>query len=182
MVRWMATRYLGGVSDIPIGERCISAQDHQPTCWVSWTWRGRSIKWGDAALTWKKWKCLASYTYSSKGDAILSSARPSSSFEVVAHQVFCWSFEYFLHVCGNGQQWGHRNASQIPTFIKSLCVCNYTQSGWDRAQSHSSKPCGNNLEVLGIEWAAPGIYTGCPTGAKQSSTHMAMEHRTQCLW
>ena len=53
---------------------------------------------------------------------------------------------------------------------------NYTQSGWDRAKSHSNKPCGNNSEVLGIEWAAAGICTGCRTGAKQSSTHMAIEH------
>jgi hypothetical protein len=29
---------------------------------------------------------------------------------------------------------------------------------------------------LGIEWAALGICTGCPTWAKQSSAHLAIEH------
>jgi len=87
-----------------------------------------------------------------------------------------------MHVCGNGQQWAHRNAAQFPRFAKSLCVCNYSQSGRDRSQSDSSKPCGNNSEVLGIEWAAPGICTGCPSGAKQSSTPMAIEPWTQWLW
>jgi len=50
--------------------------------------------------------------------------------------------------------------------LKSLCVRNYTPSGWDRPRSHSSKPWGNTAEVLGIEWAAPGICKGCLTGGK----------------
>jgi len=61
------------------------------------------------------------------------------------------------------------------------CVCNYTQIGRDRPQSHSSIPCGNNSIVLGIGRAAAGIYTGYPTGAKQSSLYMATEHWTQWL-
>jgi hypothetical protein len=39
-----------------------------------------------------------------KGSVILSSSWPSSSFEVVAHKVYCGSSGYFLHVCRNGQQ------------------------------------------------------------------------------
>jgi hypothetical protein len=50
-------------------------------------------------------------TYSSKGCAIFPSARPSSSFELVAHKVFCGLFGYILHMCGNGQRREHRNAS-----------------------------------------------------------------------
>jgi hypothetical protein len=94
----------------------------------------------------------------------------------------CAWFGYFLPVCRNGQQWVHRNAAQILTFAKFLCDCNYTQSGWVRPETHSSKPCDNDSEVLGIKWAVPGICTGCPTGAKQSATHMAIEHLTQWLW
>jgi hypothetical protein len=89
---------------------------------------------------------------------------------------------YFLHVCQNGQRWAHRNAAQMLGFTKSLCLCNYTQSRRDRPQSHSSKPCSDNAEVQGIEWTAAGICTSCPTGAKQSSTQMAIELRTQWLW
>ena len=41
-----------------------------------------------------------------KGGAILSSARLSSLFEVVAHKVVCWKFEYIRHVCSNCTGWG----------------------------------------------------------------------------
>jgi len=68
-------------------------------------------------------------------------------------QRFCGSFGYILQVCRNGQLWVRRNAAQIPRSTKSVCVCNYTQRGLDTAQSHSSKPCGNNSEVPGIVWA-----------------------------
>jgi len=37
------------------------------------------------------------------------------------------------------------------------CVRNYTQSGWDRPQSHVSKPCGNNSEDLGVQWAVASL-------------------------
>ena len=106
----------------------------------------------------------------------------SSSFEVVAQKRFCRSLGYFLHVCRDEQWWAHRNAAQIPRFAKSLCVHNFTQSGWDRPQSHRSKLCDNNSEVLGIEWAAPGICMDCPTGAKQSYTHLVIKHWTKWLW
>jgi len=36
-------------------------------------------------------------------------------------------------------------------FAKSLCIRNYTQSRQARPKSHSSKPCGNNSEVLGVD-------------------------------
>jgi len=117
-----------------------------------------------------------------KDSVMLSTARPSSSFEVVAHKVFCRSFGCFLLVCRTGQWWAHRNAAQIQRFAKSHCVHIYTQSRWDRPKSHHSKPWGNNSDVLGIEWAAAGMCTGCPIGAKQSSTHLAIEHWKKWLW
>jgi hypothetical protein len=55
---------------------------------------------------------------------------------------------YMFAELGNDE---HRNAAQIPRFAKSLCVCNYTQSGWDRPKSHNSKACSNNSDVLGIK-------------------------------
>jgi hypothetical protein len=125
---------------------------------------------------------LASRTSSPKDGAILSAARPCSSFEVVASKVIYRLFGLILHVCGNGQWWAHRIVAPIPRFPKSRCVCNYTQSGWDSLTSHKSKPCGNNSEVLGIEWAVPGLYTGCPTWASQSSTNLAIAHWTKWLW
>jgi len=181
-VPWMGTQYLGRFSDLPMAEMEISTNACQGTGGVSRTWRGQNIKSGTPACTWNLFLCLASCTSPSNAGAILSSARPRASFEVGAHKVFCGPFRYILHVCSNGHQWAHRNAAQTPTFAKSLCVCNYTQSGWDSPQSHSSKPCGDNSEVLGIEWAAAGNCTGRPNGAKQSSTKMAIVHRTQWLW
>jgi hypothetical protein len=35
--------------------------------------------------------------------------------------------------------------------LSNPCVRNYTQSGKDRPQSHSSKPCGDKSEVLGVD-------------------------------
>jgi hypothetical protein len=117
-----------------------------------------------------------------QGHAILSSAGPSSSFEVVAHIVSCGLVGYSPDLFGNGQWWANRNGAQIPRFAKSLCVCNYAQCGWDRPQSHSSKPCGNNSENLCMEWVVPGLCTGCLTRATQSPTHLAIEHWTRWLW
>jgi len=179
---WMATRYLGGFSAFPTAARHISANAFQRICGVSRAWQRWSINWGSHAHTWKSSMLLALCTFFSKGGAILSYARRSSSIEVVAHKAFCRQLGYILYVSGNGQQWVNRYAAQIPRFAKSLCVGNYTQSGWNRPQCHSSKPCGYNSEVLSIEWAAAGIYAGCPTGAKHRFTHMATEHWTHKLW
>jgi hypothetical protein len=176
MGQWIATGYLAGLWDFPIAGGHISTDCCQCCCVVSHTWRRWSIKWGTLAWTWKWLKHLASCTPSSKGGFILSTARPSSSFEVVAYNAFGGSSGLFLHICWNGQRWAHRNAAQIPRFAKCLNVCNYNQSGWDVPKSHSSKPCGNISEVLGIEWAAPGHCRGCPTVAKQSPTYMAIGH------
>ena len=144
IVRWMATPYFGGFSNLLMAERDISAKAYQRICRVSRTWRRRRIQWCASVHTWMSSKHLASCTSTSKGRSTSSSARPGLSLEVVAHKVICGSFGYFLHVCKNGQWRVHRNAAQIPRFTKSLCVCYYTQSGWDRPQSHSSKPCGEN--------------------------------------
>jgi len=107
---------------------------------------------------------LAQCTSCSTGGSILSTARPNSTFQVVAKKMVSRSVGYFLHVCGNGQRLVQRNATQIPRITKSLCIHNYTKSAWEKPESHSSKPCCNDSEVWGIEWAAPGICTGCPTG------------------
>jgi len=47
------------------------------------------------------WPCALS---PQKAVPFLSSAWPTSSFEVVADQGFCRSFGYFLHVYRNGQR------------------------------------------------------------------------------
>jgi len=94
---------------------------------------------------------------------------------------FLWILGYWRHVFRNGQQWPPRNAAEIPRFAQCLCVCNYTKSGFDRPQSQRCKPCSNNSEVLGIEWAVAEIWTSYPTGAKLCSTHMAVEYWTQWL-
>jgi len=182
MIRWVATQYLGEFSDVLMAGRHISANAYPWTCGESQTWWRRSIEWGTPAWACKYYKRLASFTSSWNGPAIFSSGRPCLSFEVVAHKTFHGSFGYFLHESGNGQRWALRNTAQIRKFAKSLCVCNYTQSGWDRLQSHSTKPCSDSSEVLGIEWFARGICMGCPTGATLRSTHMAIEHWTQWLW
>jgi len=90
----------------------------------------------------------------------------SSPFEVVAKQLFCSSCGYVPHVCRNGEWWINWNAAQIPQFTKSCCSLNYTQSGWDWSISYYCKLCSNNSEVLDIEWAAAGIYIGCPDRGK----------------
>jgi len=72
------------------------------------------MKWVTPAWAWPLYKWLASYTSSSKASAIMSTATPSSPFEVVALNVFWGSFGYFLHRYGNGQQWEHWNGAEIP--------------------------------------------------------------------
>jgi len=149
IVQWMATQHLGGFSDFPMAERDIAANASQWTCGVSVTWRRRCIR-RDAPSRRENWKCSPQCTPSTKGVAILSFSWPSSSFEVVANQVFCGSCGYIPHVCRNVQWWKHRNATQIPELTKSLCIHNHTQSRRDRPKSYSSKPCSNKSEVLGI--------------------------------
>jgi len=102
-------------------------------------------------------RCISS----TKG-AIFSSSCPSLSFEVVANQVSCASCGYSLHVCRNEQWWAHRNAAQIVEFTKSLCIRNYTPRGPERRISFSSTLHRNDSEVLGMDWAAAGIYMSCP--------------------
>ena len=180
IVPWMATRYLGGFSHFPMAERDSSANACQRTCIVSRTWPGWWIKRGAPSGTRLKWKCTPRCT-STKGGAILSSFWPSLSFEAVANRVFCGSCGYITHICRNGQWWTHRNAAQILGFTKSLCICNYTQSRRDWPKSYSSKPCSNNSEVLGIEWAVAGIWTSCLARANPSSTPMITEYRSRWL-
>jgi len=129
MVQWMATWSLGGFSEFLMAEGHISANGCHCTCRLSRTWRRWSIKWGAPGWTWKIWKPHASGSFSSKGSAILPSSWPNLSYEVVAYKVFHGSFEYFLHVSGNGQQGVYRNGAQIPRLTKSLCIRNYTQTG-----------------------------------------------------
>jgi len=82
---WMATQYLGGISDLPMAERDILANAYQGTCRVSRTWpRWRLNR--DAPSRRETWKCTAQCTSSTEGIAILSSCWPSSSFEVVANE------------------------------------------------------------------------------------------------
>jgi len=66
------------------------------------------------------------------------------------------------------QQWAMMNRqkfSSIPGFMQSLCIVNNMQNGLDRLKSYCSKRCGNNSEVLGVEWAAAGISISCPVRA-----------------
>jgi len=177
----MATRYLGGISNLPMAEGQILANACQGTCRVSWTWPRRRIK-QDSASRREKQKCTAQCTSSTKVSPILSSFWPSSSFEVVANEVFCGWCGYIPHVCRNEQWWTHRNAAQIPGFTKSLYIHNHTHSGRDRPKSYSCKSCSNNSEILGIEWAAAGICTSCTARAKMSPTHMVTDYRSRWLW
>jgi len=101
---------------------------------------------------------------------------------VVANHVFCRSCGYIPCVCRHEQWWMHRYVAQIPGFTKSLCIHNHTQSGWDRPKSYSSKPCGNNSEVIGIDWAAVGICQSCPARSKQSTAHMVPEYWSWWIW
>ena len=94
----------------------------------------------------------------------------------MAYQVFCRSCGFIQQVCRTGQWWKHRKAAQIPGFTKSVCICNYTQCGWDRLKSYNSKLCGNNTEVLHIEWAAGGICMSCPAKANPSTTNMVTQY------
>jgi len=181
IVRWMATRHFGGFSDFPLAERDISAHACEWNCRVSRTWQRLHIK-RDTPSRREKWKCSAQCTHSTKGVAILSSSWPSLSFEVVANQVFCGSCGYIPHVCRNGQWPTHRNAPQIPGFMKSHWIGNHKQHWRDMHKSFSSKPYSNNSEVLGIEWAAAGICTSCAAGAKQSTTLMVTEYVSWRLW
>jgi len=102
MVRWMGTRYLGRFANFPIAERDIPANACQRTCRVSRTWRRKPIKRGAPSGVKETPKCSPQCTPSTKSSAILSSAWPDSSIEVVANEVFSGSCGYILHVCRNG--------------------------------------------------------------------------------
>ena len=180
MARWMNTRYLVGISHLPMAERDLFANACQGTCIVSRTWARWRIK-RDAASIREKQKCTTQCTSSTKGSAILSSSWASSWFEVVANNVLSGWCGYIPHEWRNGQWWMHRNAAQMPGFTKSLCIHNRTLSGWDRPKSYSCKSCSSNSEILGVEWAAAGICTSCTARAKPSTTHMVAEYRSWWL-
>jgi len=182
MVQGMDTQYMGGFSNYPMAERDLSANACQWTCGVSRTWPRRHIKRGTPFGTRQIWNCPSWSTSSTKGGAIMFSSWPSWSFEVVSNQVFCGSCGYIPHVCWYGQRWTHRNAAQIPGFTKSLCICNYTLSGWNRPKSSSSKPCRDNSEGLSIEWAAAGNCTSYPARATQSTIYMVTEYVSWWQW
>jgi len=182
MVRWLGTRYLGGFPDCPMPERDISNTTCQRTCRVSWTWRRSPIKRGAPFGTKETRQCSPWCTSCTKSGAIVSSSGPSSSFEVVANEVVCRYCGYIPHECRNGQCWRDRNAVQIPGFTKSLCIHNDTEIGQDRPQSYTSKWCGNNSEVLGIERAVAEICTSCLAGAQPGTTYMFTEFRSLWLW
>jgi len=182
MVQWMATQYMGRFSNFRMAQWDIPANTCQGTCRDSGTWLGWRIKRGPPSGTRQKWYCTPQCSSSTKGGAILSSYWPSSSFEVVANQVFCGSCGYIPHVCRNRQWSMHRNAAQIPGFTKSLCIRNHSHSGRDRLKSYSTKPCSNNSEVLGIEWAVAGICISYPTRGKQSTRYMVTKYGTWWLW
>jgi len=181
MAQWMATRYLGGISDLLMAERVIFTNTCQWTCRASRTCPRWHIKRHPLSRR-AKWICTTQSMSSIKGSAMLSSSGPSSSFAVVANEAFCGSCGYIPHVCQNWQRWTHRNAAQIPGFMKSLCIHNHTQSGRDRPKSYSCKSCSNNSEILGFEWAVAGICTSCPARAKPSITHMVTKYRSWWLW
>jgi len=176
MAQWMATQWLGGISDSPMAERNIFAIPCQGTSRVSRTWPSQRIK-RNAASRRAKWQWTAQCTSSTRGSAILSSFWPSSSFEAVANKVFCGSGGYIPHLCQNGQSWTDSNAAQIPGFTKSHWIHNCTQSGWDRPKSYSGKSCSNNSEILGIAWAAAHNCPSCMARAKWSTTHMITDGR-----
>jgi len=88
MAQWMATRYLGGISDFPKAEWDIFANACQGTCRVSRTWPRLPMK-RDVPSRREKRKCTAQCTSSTKGSAFLSSSWPCSAFEVVANEVCC---------------------------------------------------------------------------------------------
>jgi len=165
MVKWIATWYLGGFSNFPMAHTDVSANAWHQTCRVYRTWSWQRFNGGAPSRIRQKWKCTPQCTSSTKGNAILSSSWPSSSFKAVANQVFCGSCGYIPHVCRNAQWWMRRNGAQIPGFTKYLSIHNYTQSGRDRPKSYTSKPCSNSSEVMDIESAAAGICMSCPATA-----------------
>jgi len=69
-VQWMATWYLGGISNCGMAERDISVNACQCTSRVSQTWQRQSIQWGIPAPTWKQYQYLALCTSSSTGGGI----------------------------------------------------------------------------------------------------------------
>jgi len=158
MVRWMPTRFFGGFFDCLMAERHIAAHAYQRTCGASQNWWTQPNQRGTSSITREKWKCTPPCTSSTICHAILSTARPSLPFEVVANHVFCGSCGYIPHVCCNQQYWTPRKATQIPGFKKPLCIRHYTHSRWDRPKSFRCTLYSSNYEVLGIEWAVAGIY------------------------
>jgi len=133
------------------------------------TQRRQSIISGNSPQTWMKLYCLAHWPFFSNVSAILFSAWASPSFEVVVHEVFYFSFEYFLHVCGHGQEPAHQNTAHIPSITTTLCVCDDAQHGCDMPKCYSNKPCCNNSEVLGIKRPVPGNFKGSPASSKEGS-------------
>jgi len=159
-----------------MGEWNISSNGGKWTWEVSRGWLGQRIKRGPSSDTRQKWICTPWCTSSTHDSYILSSFWPSSSFQIVANQVLCWSCGYIPHVCRYEQWWWHRNATKFPGFMKSLSMCNDTHYEWDRHISHSSKPCSNNCEALGITWGAAGICTSCLAMAKLSAMYLVTEY------
>ena len=135
---------------------------------VSRTRRKWQIKKGSPCWTNGNWKCTPQCAFSTNSSAILFSSWPSSSFEVVVNQVFHRSCWYIPHVCRNGPCWKHRNAFEILEVMKSHCICQNTQSGWDRPQSYSGKPPSNNWGFLGIKWVVAGICLSWPARANRA--------------
>jgi len=183
IVWWvLATWYLGRFSECPIAGRDIAANACERTRGISQTRPRCHIKRGASSETREKRKFAPHYTPFTLGNAILFSAWPSSSFEPVANWVFCGSCGYIPHVCRTGKRWTHRDAAQFPGLKKSLCVCNYTQSGSDRPNSYSSKPCSKTSEVLGCEWAASGMCMSCPARAIHGSPKLVTCYGSWWLW
>jgi len=177
MVWEMATPYLGGFYDIPMLNRGISTDCNQ------WKWevsRSRptwSIMWGVPSRIRVGWPCTPQGAFSPKGGAHDCCSWPGSPTEAVAEQYFCRSCAYIPHVCGKGHWWMHWYATQIPGFTESLSICHYTHSGQSKPTSHNSKISVNNTDVLGSEYAVPGIGTSCPAKSKPSSTYLDTEYR-----
>lgn len=136
-LRQMARRHWGEYSDILMTKSLSLANSGQLPCRGSWTWWRQQIKWEPPSRTSENWQCAPQCTSRKNCGAISSCSCPSSSFELVANQLFCGSCWYIPHICRNGQWWMCTNAPQILEFTKSLCSCNYTQRGWDRHKSHS---------------------------------------------
>jgi len=175
MVWWIASWHLGGFFDYSMPEKDISSNYCRWACGVFRTWPGWSIKSGAPSGAREQLQCTLQCTSSTKAIAIFSTSRASSWFEVVADQVSRRSCGYTPHVCWNGQCWTHRNAAQIPGFMKSVCIGNYTQSGWKRPKSYSCKRCIDNWAVQGMEYPAAGICMSSPARVKLSTSHIITE-------